>query len=633
MATISPRGWSSDPECEDETFADDDDTRAVPLLRAQTRQGKTVPQKRISSIGLGINRANTDTHQRTEADHTGQTEVLSLKVKELSFENERLLREIHDFKETEELLMRELRRLRVEYNAAVSHQVEYQQQKQQQQDQVRNENQMVSGGSPSCMESSYTGLQTNEKTIMSSVSASILPSMIDREATAASSAEIRRLRTLLNQAWKEAQDVRERAKTDIEDLRETMAREASALAATETQKKRLSDKLLDAHQEIARLNEIIQTQKMELNRTLTDAEKSSLQLVSHHQKERLAAEAREKALSVELEVLRTEHTTLRERVAQIENQHKVDQEKQEKQMYEQFIAYRELWKKNSIAFEALDALQHTLLCALADHLPVNSSNSGPSTSARSSENLTEGSSTPALSDTEGSHPPEAIEDAHLHGLNVDLIAETRERIMSGVTKIKSSLFAEHKRREVAERNFSICQKRLDRATQKIEALQEQIIQLQSSNALQESADVTFAEYEHWWNHFKTVPMSGGSNKAPQHHQHRQQTPPGPSQQIQPSFHSQVAEKVLQGEHFSNGSSAGRLTTRTRSRARDRDISQTAARQQANLLRNVSTDLLQATNSNTKHRESNSFNPARRHQEFPGIHGAAGLPSSPMRRRQ
>ncbi|GBG25288.1 Hypothetical Protein FCC1311_015052 [Hondaea fermentalgiana] len=258
----------------------------------------------------------------------------------------------------------------------------------------------------------------------------------------------------------------------------------------------MSDKLADAFQEITRLNALVQSQKAELNLTLSNVERSTDELVLHAQNDRKAAEAREAALAVELEQVKEELATSRQDLQNVKDRQTAEQVKNDQQKYEQFVAYRDLWKKNSFAFETLTGLQTSLLHALGEFIEQEEE-SGPNEAAPAGAVGEEIEVSGAQADART-----RVNEDSSSGTEMNMQIQRNGRVVSAVTRLNSAWLSEKKRREVAERNFSVCKKRLDRAMMQIESFQDQVSHLQASNALQESADVTFAEYEHWWNHFK-----------------------------------------------------------------------------------------------------------------------------------
>jgi len=91
--------------------------------------------------------------------------------------------------------------------------------------------------------------------------------------------------------------------------------------------------------------------------------------------------------------------------------------------------------------------------------------------------------------------------------------------------MKNLLSSERRHREAADRNFSICQKRLDRCLIKVQRLNQEISELQS--AQRDIVGMSITEYERWWDEFRSLkkagqPLSVAGESTAQFEQQQQQ---------------------------------------------------------------------------------------------------------------
>ncbi len=367
--------------------------------------------------------------------------------------------------------------------------------------------------------------------------------------------EVNRLRALLNQTWAEAQEQFTAFNRDLEQAR----------LAVRT----VDDKLAQESAWSARLRVALEVSKKQERRL--DLERQAVTRAAEELRrttERAAADASlaDGARASEIKALleAVEEQKVKARSAQRETEElkiRAQQEaaKHEKDMYNQFVAYRELRKNASEIADAWAGFVRSVALVVAvpepEPEPANQNVEGgdsqrhPSThshthSPRRRPSLGTGAGSPhhsasarsgALSElgdivqvdgdgdsgrnsnsssggggSSGNHNNKNNNNDNNNPTPLRGPATTKEmqveqdKVLQALSEMKSALVGERRQREVAERNFGICHKRLDRALSKIDALNSEVSELQVSN--QDIAGMSVAEYERFIDEFRATTM-------------------------------------------------------------------------------------------------------------------------------
>jgi hypothetical protein len=379
--------------------------------------------------------------------------------------------------------------------------------------------------------------------------------------------EVNRLRALLNQTWAEAQEQFAAFNRDLEQAR----------LAVRT----VDDKLAQESAWSARLRAALDVSKKQERRL--DLERQAVTRAAEELRrttERAAAEAsladgarasEIKALLEAVEEHKTKARSAQREVEELKIRARQEAAKHEKDMYNQFVAYRELRKNTSEIADAWAGFARSvaLVVAVPEPEPANpSSEPGDSPrhlsthshyshthSPRRRPSLGTGVGSPRLSASARSGALSELGDV----VQVDCDGDTgrnsnsssggggssgnsgsdnssssnssnnnnnnqhessnpplrgpatrkemqveQDKVLQALSEMKSALVGERRQREVAERNFGICHKRLDRALSKIDALNSEVSGLQVST--QDIAGMSVAEYERFIDEFRATTM-------------------------------------------------------------------------------------------------------------------------------
>uniref|UniRef100_A0A7S2SPT6 Uncharacterized protein n=1 Tax=Mucochytrium quahogii TaxID=96639 RepID=A0A7S2SPT6_9STRA len=310
--------------------------------------------------------------------------------------------------------------------------------------------------------------------------------------------EALRLRQLLNRSWEEAQQKRAESKQEISELENKNYNLTSQLNEVMAERNEVRQEVAKTHKKLSMLRSTVEHQKEEIAR------------MANAMSEKVA-EARAEC-DIETNKLVSQNTRLREENARYRRQieqivqekektnvkAKQDLSRQEKDMHEQFIAYRKLRKKNTEDLESFahfyismkHILTDTLERAEREYASENQDSSGKvhTTEEENGENK----------DNEENSSPKCTAGN----------SRDQQTILRAVAKLKATKETEEKLRQLAERNYGICQKRLDRAIVKIQRMTDELNELQSVQ--KEISGMSVSEYERWWS-----TMTKGTKKSRQ----------------------------------------------------------------------------------------------------------------------
>lgn len=514
----SPRGWDSDPEMDLETCVrghEKETTRRDSVMSPKSPGGESRARKGQevgAREGLSV-----PVVEKQQDSRESVVERLEGTVRRLTFE-------LSETKANEELLMRELRRLRKEYdNGIVQHEQSILTTSRNgdfttwiksletptnsdsdgqranlnhpPDDHGENSKEKSNDETRSPCEPLFNDLKAAELKIEES-----LGSVHEREREVYRDKalimllrqELSRIKSVLNQTWKESQERMRAGNRDLEQTR-------SSLSLAE-------ERLEYANAETRRQRKALETQFSKTQELMSDLERlrrefSREREASSESQEKAIAAEREKDATIlrlekEVEILKQQNDRLKTDLEGTKAKKKQEASRQGRDMYEQFIAYRDLWKKSTETAQAHSAFLRSLSLLVG----VSSDQVKHVISSNEKED-NDGQEPTCPKNSIARNDPGALAtstSARQEATNAAL----RDLVLGKVGEMRNNLVNEMKHREAANRNFSICQKRLDRCLVKIQHLNQEISELQT--AQREVQGLSIAEYERWWDEFRSM---------------------------------------------------------------------------------------------------------------------------------
>lgn len=373
---------------------------------------------------------------------------------DLRRENAKLTMCVVELRESEALLTKELRRLRMEYDKAV----------------LERGRRILAASADSKLQQAEAKQARAAQAVVAAASATKGAAKAPSTGTGTTS-EVHRLRLLLDKSWEESKESREARKRDVDELQAQGERDARALAEALLSNEQLSSGLLVARTELRAAHSKVNSLEQDFRGAQADAERRAAQAEAQ-------AATSERALRLAKGAAKTDVGALRKELARRSSDLEAmaadaaqASAQREKEQHEQFAAFRELWTKTSDAADAHTAFRVSLQKELGGAVAAGGGAAG---------------GTVAGVDT----------DARL--------LEATRRAVEGAAQ-QTSL------REAAERKYASSEARLMKSLEKLEVATEQLEGLRQTS--DNFSAMSTSQYQKWWLDFQAIKIKVEQKRA------------------------------------------------------------------------------------------------------------------------